>query len=124
MKIFLFIILNFFIVACASNRELLISQAELGSPEDYCADTSYRTCTHSGTYRECLTEVRPYVSPCSRKSFPRDKANYSRAEFMSYHRSFSLCLMTMHITEKSEKGELHANQMCEERGFYTIHEKK
>lgn len=123
MKVVLIVFLSFFILACTPNRALLISKAEQGQPEDYCADNSYRTCTNSGTYRECLSELRPFVPPCSRKSFPRDKSYYSREEFMDYHRDFSLCLLVMHITDKSEKGEFDSNPMCEERGFYEIRER-
>jgi hypothetical protein len=124
MKLFLTVLISFFTLGCMPNKALLISQAEQGAPEDYCSDPSYRTCTLSGTYRQCLSEVRSYVSPCSRKSFPQNKANYSKSEFMTYHRNFSYCLLGMHISDKAEEGKLEANPMCEERGFYSIHEKK
>lgn len=124
MKIIPIVIIGLLITACAPNKAMLISKAEYGAPENLCSDSSYRICTVSGTYNECLAEVRSYVSPCSMKAFPQNKASYSRSEFLSYNRRFSHCLLAMHISDRSSEGKLEANPMCEERGFYTIHDKK
>lgn len=123
MKILLVVLFSFVIIGCAPSKAMLISKSERASPEMYCADSSYRICTLSGTYRECLSEVRSYVSPCSLKSFPHDKASYSKSEYLAYHKNFSYCLLGMHISDRASEGKLEANPMCEERGFYTIHEK-
>jgi hypothetical protein len=50
--------------------------------------------------------------------------SYSKSEFMAYHRSFSRCLLSMHISDRALEGRLEANSMCEERGIYTIQNKK
>ncbi len=123
MKIILIALISFFVAGCASNKAMLISTAENKSPENLCADSYYRTCTQSGTYNECLSEVHSYVSPCSLKSFPKNRASYSKPEFLAYNRNFSSCLLAMHISDRSSEGKLEANPMCEERGFYTIHDK-
>lgn len=123
MKIILIAFISFIIAGCAPNRAMLISSAENKSPENLCADSSYRICTQSGTYNECLSEVRSYVSPCSMKTFPQNKASYSQSEFLKYHKNFSGCLLTMHISDRFSEGKLEANPMCVERGFYTIHSK-
>jgi len=109
---------------CTANRVQLVSTAEHKLPESLCADHAYRICTLSGTYNECLAEVRSYVSPCSLKSFPKSKNHYSKDEFLKYNRAFGNCLLDMHISDRASEGKLEANRMCEERGFYTIHEKK
>ena len=124
MKFTLVMLFIFLVVGCAKNKALLISKAENGSPENLCADSSYRICTLSGTYNECLSEVRSYVSPCSMKAFPQNVVSYSKSEFMAYNRHFSYCLLAMHISDRSSEGRLESNPMCEERGFYTIHDKK